>query len=361
MVVRLTSVLGIKSKDKTMLKYIKSEFNRLTLDKILIITGIVVLILVIVFWFWWGSKQIRIGGNGANMTETNFPRSSISGIFCEHYNRRPIAVMVSSDPETRPLSGISRADIVFEMPVTPGGVTRMMAVYQCSNPKEIGSVRSARKDFIPLAAGLDAIYAHWGGERDALKQLDGHIIDNVDAMKYEGVYFYRKAGIKQPHNGFTDLANLLEASEKINYRRDDRFVGYPHKDGKPLSNILNLVDTLSIDYPLPFNIKWVYDKETNTYRRWRGDKPEIDKNDSSQVKASVIVILRTSSEYISKDYININVAGKSEAEIYQNGLKILGRWEKDPARLDGKLFFYDSEGKEIEFTPGNIWIEIIIP
>ena len=69
--------------------------------------------------------------------------------------------MMASDSEALPF-GIGQADMVFEMPVTESGVTRMMAVFQCTHPSEFGSIRSARED-LPYVLGLDVIYMHWEG------------------------------------------------------------------------------------------------------------------------------------------------------------------------------------------------------
>lgn len=177
---------------------------RLNLNKLLIITGTIVFILTIVFIVWW-NKEITINNGISIINKNETPRSLITELDCPSTEVRPIAVMLASDPEARPLSGISQADMVFEMPVDPTGITRFMAVFQCEKPKEIGSIRSARNDFIPLAASLGTIFAHWGGEHDALEKLDNHILDNIDALKYEGETFYRKAGTRPPHNGFTNM------------------------------------------------------------------------------------------------------------------------------------------------------------
>ena len=155
------------------------------------------------------------------------------------------------------------------------------------------------------------------------------------------------------------MDTLLKASEKLNYRMEDNFSGYLHGTSKHSANILNLVSEVLIDYTFPYNIQWIHDKENNIYKRYRGGKPEIEKNDMNQVGASVIIIMKTDSKYISKDYMNVNVVGDGEVEIYQNGIKISGRWSKDLASINSKLFFYDSENKEIEFVPGNIWVEIV--
>ena len=160
-----------------------------------------------------------IGGVGANQ------RGILTGGECDNANDRLVAIMLSSDPEARPLSGIGQADIVFEMPVTPSGVTRMMAVFQCEQPKEIGSVRSARLDFVPLALGLDTIYAHFGGEHAVLAELDAGVIDNIDGLKYDGTTYYRKSSIPKPHNAFTNFELLKKIIGDLNYKNHNPFAG----------------------------------------------------------------------------------------------------------------------------------------
>jgi hypothetical protein len=279
--------------------------------------------------------------------------SSIAGEECENAGARPFAVMISSDAEARPLSGIGEADMVFEMPVVENGFTRMMAIYQCGKPKEIGSVRSARLDFVPLALGIKAIYAHFGGEHTVLEELNDGVIDNVDGLKYDGTIYYRKKGIPKPHNAFTNMDLLTEISEEKSYRLTDSFEGYPH-DSKDESLGTNEPPAI---FNEPFEVSWKYNRQTNSYLRIRTGKPEIDKNTGKQVEAKNVVIMKTTWSPINKDYIRVKTIGSGAAEIYKNGQKISGSWQKKDDK--SKLYFYDQEGKEIKFVPGNIWIEII--
>ncbi len=329
------------------------KFN---LNKILILTGAVTLVFVISFIVWW-NKEIIINNGISIINKDN--TSTLTGLPCPDVDIRPIAVMMASDPEARPLSGISQADMVFEMPVDPTGITRFMAVFQCEKPKEIGSVRSARDDFIPLAAGMKIIYAHWGGEQGALEKLDNQIVDNIDALKYEGEIFYRKAGIRPPHNGFTNLDLLTKTAQDLKYDFKNNFPGYPHQEKEPKKNLSNLTDRISINYPGSHAVSWTYDSETNLYGRYRNGNAEIDKNNGQAVKAGVVIIMNTASKFLKEQYISVNVQGEGVARIYQNGVVINGKWNKDSARLDSKLYFYDDSGKEIQFAPGKIWIEIV--
>lgn len=322
-----------------------------------VIIGIGVLVVLMVFLFGFGGKEIDIsnpapapdGLRGEANTEKK--KSLIAGIECENYNARPVAVMVSSDPEARPLSGIGEAEIVFEMPVVDTGFTRMMAVYQCNQPPEIGSVRSSRMDFVPLALGLNAIYAHFGGEREVLQELRSGIIDNIDGLRYDGEYYYRKKSMPRPHNAFTTFDLIARISSKLGYGVDGS-VGYPHENGKSRGNIS----------PPPvfnneFQVVWAYNKNTNSYFRSRANRPEIDKNTNKQVEAKNIAIMKTTWTPINKDYIRVTTVGSGEATVYKNGEAVMGTWKK--AHDKAKLYFYDKKGEEIKFVPGATWVEIV--
>lgn len=229
----------------------------------------------------------------------------------------------------------------------------MMAVFQCNWPKEIGSVRSSRLDFIPLAQGLNAIYTHWGGEKEALKQLDGKIIDNINAMKYDGTIFYRKKGIKSPYNGFTNSELINKVIKDLGYSLSKIATTYLHEKSKSREAI-----EPSTIYQGEFEVSWRYDSKNNSYLRFRERKAEIDKNSDKQVETKNVVLLKTTWSPINKDYIRVKTVGSGEMSLYKNGQKIDGAWEKKTA--DGKLYFYDSQRQEIKFTPGPIWVEIII-
>ncbi len=269
---------------------------------------------------------------------------------------RPIAVMISSDPEARPLSGIGQADMVFEMPVTPNGITRMMAVFKCSQPAEIGSVRSSRLDYIPIAQGLGVIYAHWGGEHNALNELNSGIIDNVDGLKYEGTTFFRKHTIAAPHNGFTSYALISQFIQDKHYAttldtgKDYQFSDTDKSQGNQ--------DPPSV-YDGHMHVDWHYNVASNSYDRIRDGQPEMDHTTHQQVAVKNVIIMKTTQSPMSKDYIRVTTIGSGKATIYQNGQAIVGTWKK--ATAEGKLFFLDNNGHEIKFTPSSIWVEIITP
>lgn len=327
------------------------------LDPVLTVVLLLACVAVLALLYWlFGSSSLVISNTNPPSSRT---LGALSGTPCDHANQRPIAVMLSSDAEARPLSAIGQADMVFEMPVTPNGITRMMAVYQCNQPSEFGSIRSARGDFIPLAQGLDAILVHWGGEKDALNALNNGVIDNIDALKYEGTTFFRKNGIARPHNGFTSSELLWERVETLGYRATSSIAPYLHQSVNGDRNLGSLTTTVEQAWPQGMNVRFTYDPTTNTYLRERGNKPEYDASTKSQVHTSVVIAMHTTATFLHDQYIHVQTLGSGVATIWQRGQRISALWKK--GRPTDPLLFTDSKGTRIPLEPGTVWVLIDAP
>lgn len=321
--------------------------------------------LVVFFYLYkWGDKTITIGRD--NIIEN--PADDIVGSLgygsqsidsCPNFKRRPFAVMIAEDSEARPLSGIGMADIVIEMPVVTGSITRMMAIFICEDPQDIGSVRSARHDFIPLAQGFNAIFAHWGGSEFALDELSKGVIDNLDALPNYFDTFYRKKGTPAPHNGFTSMESMINAAEKLGYKLDASFDGYTFLEAVENPSGYDGADMVEVNYKYPYNVRYEYDVETGFYLRWRGGLREIDALTDEQIKVRNIAVMFADSRQIGGGYNDVDVLGSGDAIIYRNGEETSSVWRKE--KTADVLRFYDKSGFEINFVPGNIWIEIIEP
>ncbi|MEK7507048.1 MAG: DUF3048 domain-containing protein [Patescibacteria group bacterium] len=329
--------------------------------KLYIWLGILAIVLLFGF-FKFARRSIEISNTGekpagllqffSSGKKENIKKSPLTGEQCATAASRPFAVMVSSDKEARPLSGIGEADWVFEMPVVENGFTRMMAVYQCGRPREVGSVRSARLDFVPLALGVNAIYAHFGGEREALEQLRNGVIDNLDGLKYDGTYYYRKSSIPRPHNAFTDFDLLTKISGELGYNLTDAKVTYPHEGSLKSQGEVQPAPIFNEK----FQVVWRYDKTANRYWRERSGQPEIDKNTGQPVSAGNVIIMKTTWSPINQDYIRVKTVGSGGLLLYKNGTVVTGTWEKKDDKA--KLYFYDQNHREIELAVGKVWVEI---
>jgi hypothetical protein len=372
----------------------------------LVIAGLAIVLAGGIFYFTSYKDSSRTKNikpiNLETTPETNTPRnegpvSPISGVSCENWNRRPVAVMQPADLQARPAAGFSEADMVIEMPAYTASNTRLMGIYVCNIPEEIGAIRSGRHDNIHLAKGLDAIYVHWGYSIFAENLLNKKIIDNVNCMASSYCDRREATGIMRLEDtGRITKANVLKMFTESGYRKENQFSGYPHQDEAALDQRPS-GGNLRVAFAKPYDAEYNYNKEDNSYLRVWGGVDDTDRNNNKRVAPKNVVVMMAKSEQITIDqdyvgkglqdpwaevpeikktgvesissrYNNLQIgdpwydeSDSGEAFYYLNGKEYKGTWKKDRSKIDSKLFFYDESGKEMRFVPGQIWVEILEP
>lgn len=289
--------------------------------------------------------------------DTNGERLALNpliGTLCSEGDARPFAVMLAADTAARPLSGIAQADVVVEMPALTNGITRYMAVFGCEHAQEIGSIRSARHDFLYFATSFDAIYAHWGGSYLALDALKAGTLDDIDALPNPYDAFYRKNERRAPHNGFTSFARLKEAAQRLGYRMEGKAHGYPRIRDEA---VLHTDQNIALGYPFPYNADFSYHHETNSYFRSRGGEKEMDGATGAQTEVKNVIVMEAASRQVSPDYNDVDVEGEGSATVYRNGEMKKGKWKREGERY----MFLDAEGREIGLVEGKLWISVVQP
>jgi len=324
-------------------------------------------------------KKIQINGLPESTGPANEGNvSPISGVACENWNKRTFAVMQPADAAARPLAGLSQTDMTFEMVAVYGSITRLMGVYGCNIPEEVGSLRSARHDFVHLAKSLDSIYVHWGrADIEEFKSvLNSGLIDdmncNDDAGKSAGKYCFRKEAtgtMRGVDTGYAKFASLLEGAKAFGYKTENTFQGYPHQADAPLDQRPN-GGHLRVAFAKPFDVEYDYDKESNSYFRTWGDKADTDRNNGQRIapKNIVVMIADAAPIKVGEQYVNVQIGDpwfdqndSGVAYFYMNGQQYKGTWKKDKSKVESKLTFIDETGQEVKFVPGQIWVDIIDP
>jgi len=362
-------------------QYMLDKIKMMEKKQKIILGTVVVLILVLIagyFSGWFGARKKAglLSNSMKGEVEAGAPLntgevSPFTNLSCANWNRRPIAVMEAADLSVRPDSGFSDADLVLEMPAITASITRLTGVYVCNDPKEVGSIRSTRHDYIALAAGWDAILTHWGGSHFAGDILNKGVIDNLDLNGSFGHKAsecgFRKAGIPAPDNGFANFATLLDCAKKAGYRMENKFSGYAHQaealvDQRPSGGHLRVA------FAGPYAVDYDYDKASNTYLRSWNKVADTDANNGNRLAPKNIAVVIASSEQIEGQYNNVQIGdpqfdtvSEGDAYYYFNGQEIKGRWKKDKSKWSSKLFMYDSNGQEVKFVPGQIWVEVLEP
>ena len=368
-----------------------SEPNGLDENKMrFVIFGVVILVVLVVGALWYvigapgapdsvkrsigklpaaGTRIVNSQQNGNGLTFQNTPatpvggdESPLSGVTCPNAKRRPIAVMIGSDPINRPDSGFSLADAVVEMPALTSNVTRLMAVFQCNEPQEIGSVRSARHDFLFLAKGMDAVITHWGGSYWALNMIknESQVYDSISALGTGNQAFFRIDKWPAPFNGYTAYSRVWDALVKAGYHTTDRAPAYPHIDDAPREQ-RGSGGTLDIGWPGTMRTRYVYNPDQNTYARYWGGVKHVDSLNNKQVEPKVVAVIYTAQRLANGPggYNDVDVEGSGKAEIYQNGQVIPATWSKSIIDKQDPVYFKDTSGNEISFVRGQLWISVV--
>jgi hypothetical protein len=360
----------------------------------IIIAAVLVVIVLLLGWYFFLKKPAKRAPIAVDNSKTPVQTeplnqgnvSPLSGIACDNWNRRALAVMQPGDVTARPAAGFSQADMVIEMPVITASITRLMAIYVCNTPPEVGSMRSARHDFIHLAKGLDAIFVSWGRSEShsdsdpvglAKGILDRGEIENIncngDAGKSANACTvnpcFRKEGMARGvDSGYAHPSDLLTcAADDFHYRMENKFVGYKHAAEAPLDQRPQ-GGHLRVAYAGPFAVEYDYNREKNSYDRTWGGVADIDRNTNERISPKNIVVMIAQSEQIEGQYNNVQLgdpwydhSDSGDAYFYMNGKETRGTWKKDKSDINSKLFFFDESGNEVSFVPGEIWVNVLEP
>ncbi|MBC7708406.1 DUF3048 domain-containing protein, partial [Polaromonas sp.] len=138
--------------------------------------------------------------------------SSLSGLQVDPaLNAKPVtAIMIENSPDSRPQSGLSQANVVFEA-IAEGGITRFLALFQDTNPADVGPIRSVRPYYLQWAMGFDAPLAHVGGSPEALNDIKAWGARDLDQFFNSGAY-HRINSRYAPHNVYTAVDTLSQLS-----------------------------------------------------------------------------------------------------------------------------------------------------
>ena len=301
-------------------------------------------------------------------------------------SRRPLGVMIENHTDSRPQSGLSSADIVYEA-VAEGGITRFLAVFYCKDATPVGPVRSARIYFLQTLQeyGGNPLYAHVGGANapgpaDALGEIASLGWDHYNDLNQFGVpfpYYYRDyerlPNVATEHTMYASTSKLWEfAKNKRKLTNVDEkgkawnadFVSWKFKDDQTPApaGSTNKISFYFWQQFADFNVEWNWDKLTQTYKRVNGGRPHLDKDTGGQITAKNVVIVLAKESVANDNYekgqhLLYGITGQGDGYLFQNGKDAKVTWSKKTAKA--RMQFFDPSGQEVSFVRGQIWVEIV--
>lgn len=289
----------------------------------------------------------------APQTEPEPITSPLTGLeVSEADSKRPVTgVMIENSHFARPQSGLREAGVVFEG-IAEAGITRFLALYQESKPKDIGPVRSVRPYFLQWSMGFDAPLAHVGGSPEALNNIKKWGARDLDQF-FNAAYYHRISSRFAPHNMYTSMSNLDKA-KKAHKWTTSKFTGFARKQEAPATK----ATTRLIDFTISsadFNVHYGYDKKNNAYLRSEGGARHIDAKTKKQLTPKVVIALimpyGVKSDGYHSDYKTI---GSGKMLVFQDGKVQKGMWKKTGNK--SQFQFLDTSGAVLKLNPGQTWI-----
>lgn len=303
---------------------------------------------------------------------------------------RPLGIMIENHEDARPQSGISSADVVYEI-IAEGGITRFLTVFYCQDAGFVGPVRSARTYFLDFISeyGNYPLYAHVGGANtdgpaDALSQIEtygwgvgGHGNDMNQFSIACPIFCRYEDRLGHPtateHTMYSTTEKLWNYAAK--YRKltnvdkagvawDEKFVPYTFKDEAKLPERGD-DKTIHLEFwtgYYQYSVDWAYDKASNLYKRTNGSKPHLDNNTKKQLTTKNVIILYMQQSNANDGYENnlhmlYKDKGTGKAVVFMDGKRIDGTWKKN--NRTSRLLVYDANSTAVTFDRGTLWFEIL--
>lgn len=272
-------------------------------------------------------------------------------------NRVALAAKIDNVGDARPQAGLDHADVVIEETVE-GGLTRLMAIFQCDSATTIGPIRSARTsdgDLLRLLGG--AVLAYSGSNNSVGASLAANSRAVLISWDHIPQYFHVDPGRPAVHDVMGSTKTLLAAglarNKKLNAPKRMFVYGKPKIGGSP-------VKTVAMTWSSSASAAWTW--SGHAWLRTQNGTADV-LTSGRRVSARNVVIMSISvantglHDVLGNPSPDDVVIGSGKVWVLRDGHVIRGTWKR-PSR-DAKWVLRDKRGNILPLTPGNTWVELL--
>lgn len=273
--------------------------------------------------------------------------------------KRPaVAVKVENAPVAWPLSGLEKAEIVYEE-LVEGGVTRFMAIYHCNDAPKVGPVRSARVVDPAIMRPYTRILGAAGANAIVQRALDkAHIISINEDQAGSAMTRVLRPGLASEHT----LYGNTQALRRLGRARFDKpppqgifDYGPSTVPGRRIKSVtMSFGDITQVVY------RWIDGK----WRRFEDGAPFLAET-GRQIAVDNVLIERHRVNY-SKGVVDVagtpsveiaDTTGSGDAFLLRDHRVIRGKWVRKSKKKPA--MFKTLKGKNMVLRPGKTWIELV--
>jgi len=273
-------------------------------------------------------------------------------------NQRPLCIMINNIIDAMPQSGISQADITYEM-LVEGGITRYLCVFQdYNNITKLGPVRSARHYYVQMAHMYDGYYAHVGWSSYAEESINQLGVDNLNGLtNLSTIMYYRDESRYAPHNVYTDTDKIKEGIAVDGYRTEhnpglEKMFAFNYED-TPIGNgkVANKITTAFNDNP---NRGFDYNAEDKRYYRFQYGEKQIDDQTGEQLSYKNVIVMFVEYTNIWDTLLQIDWNKGGTGFYATDGEYMPITWKN----VNGVVKYFDEAGNQLLMNPGNTFITV---
>ena len=258
---------------------------------------------------------------------------------------RALAVLIDN-VNGYPQHGLGVASMIVEMPVE-GGLTRLMAYFDRTDPERVGPVRSARDYFVELAQASAAVLVHDGGSPGAMVAIGNAEVPTLNAYN-RGNLFARSSDRSAPYNLYTVGTDLRTAVTRLVPERVRLVANSIYRPAADAAEVAEV----SVTYGT-YTSGFRFNPLTGRYRWIRDGTPAVQP-DGQILEMQAVLVGQITARPLPDDpegrlYIPIR---SGPATLYLEGRSVEGRWDV----LTGSgVTFYTSDGVQVDLSNLRTW------
>jgi hypothetical protein len=273
--------------------------------------------------------------------------------------RPALAVKVGNYTGDRPSAGLNQADLVVEEPVE-GAITRLVAVFQCQAPTEVGDLRSAREPDVAILSQLShPLFAHAGGIDPVLNLIADAPVTDVDVLR-DATGVFHPDGRTSPYDTFVTPSALWAADA------GDRTPPAPvftYSPALPAGAVAGSGASVHVPFSSTSDVTWTWDAATGRYlRSYAGERDVlVDGTQTAAVDVVVETVETFAGPWVENSEgaleVEVQATGSGPVTVLEGGAAVTGTWTRSSVTSPATLT--TSGGRPLTLLPGNAWIELV--
>ena len=274
-------------------------------------------------------------------------------------NTRPFAVVVNNATvAVKVQQGLQKAYMVYEIPVE-GNMTRLLAFYKDIGDLKIGTIRSARHNFLDYVFEQDAIFVHWGWSHYAEDQIKQLHVESLNGLYDTAFWRENPLNLAMEHTGYTSIQKARDLAKEKGFSLTSNkglVLNYSLQEVN-LNDRGEVANKIYIPSSNVSNTSYEYDSDKKVYLRSVNGNKHIDYLTKEQYTAKNIIIQKINTRMASDNYYwELETVGSGEGMYITNGYATPIKWSKENRKA--KTIYTYPNGEEVKLNDGNTYIQL---